>query len=190
MMDVDEAIRGRYTADAFGEEAPPRDLIERLIATAVWAPNHRLREPWRFAVIAGDERARMGDTVAEWLLSDANPDTPDEEQVAIARGSMLRSPVTVVVVQCGQPDGGPVRDLEDYAACCCVTQNLMLAAHSEGLASKWVTGRMTRYPPATERLGMGEHDRIVAYVRLGYAAEGAAAPERTRTPPAVDWRGL
>lgn len=189
-MDVDEAIRGRYTADAFSEEAPPRDLIERLIQTAIWAPNHRMTEPWRFAVIAGDERERIGDALAEWLLSDANPDTPDEDQVAIARGSMLRSPVTVVVVQRGEPDGGPVRDLEDYAACCCVTQNLMLAAHSEGLASKWVTGRLTRYPPAAELFDVGEHGRIVGYVRLGYPVEGAAAPERERTPPAVDWRGM
>jgi nitroreductase len=189
-MDVHEAIRGRYTADAFSEEAPPRDLVERLIETSIWAPNHRLTEPWRFAVVAGDERERMGDALAEWLLSDANPNTPDEDEVAMIRGSMARSPVTVVVVQCGTPDDSAVRNLEDYAACCCVTQNLMLAAHAEGLTSKWVTGRLTGYPVAKDLLGAGEHDRIVGYVRLGYPAEGADAPERTRTPPSIDWRGM
>ncbi len=189
-MDVHEAIRTRYTADAFGDKAPPRELVERLIQTAVWAPNHHLTEPWRFFVVGGNEREKMGAAIAEWLQSAANPETPDEDDVARARRSMLRSPVTVVVAQSVEPGTSPVRDLEDYAACCCATHNLLLAAHADGLAAKWATGRMSRYRGAKDYLGLAERDRIVAYVMLSYGVSAAEEPARERTPPAIAWLGL
>lgn len=187
-MDVLEAIRNRYTADVFGSEAPPRDVIERLIECAVWAPNHRLTEPWTFHVIAGDAREQMGQALVEWLQSDRYSGTPDEDALRRASGVAMRSPVMVVVGQRADPDGGAARDLEDYAACCCATQNLMLAAHAEGLVTKWGTGPSVRYQGLKDYLGFAERDRIVGLVYLGYAAE-AAPSDRERKPPQIDWRG-
>lgn len=189
LMDVFEAIRDRYTADAFGEEVPPRDVIERLIECAVWAPNHFLTEPWTFHVIAGAARKQMGEALVEWLQSSRHPETPDEEELRRASGTATRSPVMIVVGQTADPDGGAVRDLEDYAACCCATQNLMLAAHAEGLVTKWGTGRSLRYQGLKDYLGLAEQDRIVGLVFLGYAAEDAPS-DRERRPPKIDWRGI
>ncbi len=188
-MEVQEAIRSRYTADSFGKETPPRDVIERLIDAAIWAPNHFMTEPWRFHVVAGAERDAMGEALVEWLLSDANPDTPDEDEVERGRSMAMRSPVVFVVSQTHDPEGGPVRDLEDYAACCCAIQNLMLAAHAEGLTTKWGTGRTTRYQGMKDQLGLTPDDRIVGFVFVGYPAEPAPA-DRARKPPIVDWRGI
>ena len=102
----------------------------------------------------------------------------------------LRSPIVIVVSQHGRHDD-PEMDREDYAACCCATENLLLAAHAEGLATKWSTGEMTTMPPALEYCGLEEGDRIVAYVYLGYPAETERAPQRAiRKPPTITWRGL
>ncbi len=188
-MDVQEAIRTRYTADSFSEETAPRAVIERLIEAAIWAPNHFMTEPWRFHVVAGAEREAMGEALVEWLLSDANPDTPDEDEVERGRTTAMRSPVMVVVSQTHDPEGGPGRDLEDYAACCCAIQNLMLAAHAEGLTTKWATGRTLRYQGMKDHLGLAPDDRIVGFVFVGYPAEDAPA-DRQRKPPIVDWRGI
>lgn len=187
-MELLEAIRGRYTADAFGEEAPPRDVIERLIECAVWAPNHQLTEPWSFHVVAGQAREEMGQVLVEWLKS-AHPSTPDQEALDQASRTAMRSPVMIAVGQTVDPEADAVRDLEDYAACCAAVQNLMLAAHAEGLVTKWGTGRTSRNRALKEFLGLTEHDRIVGYIFLGYPA-GEAPADRERTPPKISWQGL
>ena len=44
----------------------PAELIDRLLRLAVWAPNHKRTFPWRFAVIEGDGRRRLGELVAAY----------------------------------------------------------------------------------------------------------------------------
>ncbi len=82
---------------------------------------------------------------------------------------------------------GAVRDLEDYAACACATQNLLLAAHAQGLAAKWSTGKLAHSEGAKRYLGLAEHDRIVAYLNLGYARPGDPPKEGQRAEPIVRW---
>ena len=100
---------------------------------------------------------------------------------ALARAKLTRAPVFIVVSQVRQEED-PVLDLEDYAACSCATQNLLLAAHAEGLAAKWSTGKLAE-------VGLAPIDRIVAYVYFGEAAV-ESAPKEERQPPVVEWRGL
>lgn len=184
-MDTWDALRTRRSTKAFADRVPPRDLVERLIEAATWAPNHRLTEPWRFVVLAGEERARFGDHLASAMGAAGSP----EKAVESTRTKPVRSPILIVVAQRG-PAASDELDREDYAAVACATQNLLLAATAEGLATKWSTGEMATLPAAREYLGLGVHDRIVAYVYLGYPADGAAGSPPTRKPPEVDWRGF
>jgi nitroreductase len=80
-MDVLEAIRTRRTAGKIRPDVPPRAVIEELLEAATWAPNHRLNEPWRFFVVAGEARERFGELMAADACRDL--DDPSGEQ---ARG--------------------------------------------------------------------------------------------------------
>ena len=178
-MDVQQAIRERRTIGQFSDQPVTREQIEQLLEAAVWAPNHRNTEPWRFHVVAGAAREEMAEAIAA---------TVDEGRARAARSKLTRSPVFIVVSQV-RHEQDPVLDLEDYAACSCATQNLLLAAHAEGLAAKWSTGKLAHYAAAKEYLGLEPIDRIVAYVYLGQAAVDGA-PEAERREPNVEWRGL
>src|SRR5688500_4579376 len=94
-MDVYEAIRTRRDIETFAPDTPPRDVVARLIDAAIWAPNHRLTEPWRFAVIAGDRRHAMADAIAASLAAKGEPEAP----ATSARAKLMRAPVTVFVAQ-------------------------------------------------------------------------------------------
>ncbi|MPZ97922.1 MAG: nitroreductase [Dehalococcoidia bacterium] len=180
-MDVQEAIRQRRSAGAFAPGPLPRAVIERLLEAARWAPNHHHTEPWRFHVLAGDAREALADAaVARMEVGEARS----------VRTKLVRSPVVVVVAQHREPDPAAERDLEDYAAVACATQNLLLAAHSEGLAAKWSTGSLATSPGVKAHLGLNAHDRIVAFVYLGRPAEGVTAPTAARGDAIVDWRGF
>ncbi|HCU74042.1 MAG: nitroreductase [Chloroflexi bacterium] len=187
-MDVYTAIHGRRSVSTLAEDVPPRTVIERLINAAVWAPNHHLTEPWRFHVLCGAARSEMGAAVADRLEEELDPADPATSgAIRSARSRLSRAPVVVVVSQNGSDD--PMVNLEDYAAVCCATQNLMLAAHAEGLATKWRTGDMCDYRASKEFLGLSEADRIVGYVYVGYPAAHLSSDDRERKSPEVGWLG-
>lgn len=181
-MDVYTAIRTRRDVERFAPDLPSRDVIERLLEAAVWAPNHRLTEPWRFAVLAGTGRDAMADALEGWLAAQGAP----EGAARAARAKLLRAPVVLIVAQVASPED-PERDLEDYAACYCAIENLLLAATAEGLVGHLSTGAMTTYEGAKTYLGLRPTDRIVAYVNLGYPAPDAPPKEPRRSPPQVRW---
>jgi nitroreductase len=52
----------------------------------------------------------------------------------------------LVVLTCPRSPDNAVRDAEDFAACCCAAQNMMLALWEQGLATKWVTGSLVNDP--------------------------------------------
>ena len=173
-MDVGQAIRGRRSVGAFGDRPVPRATVAELIEAASWAPTHHLTQPWRFAVLAGDARAALAAAI---VAAD-----PTAGVARTAHAKLTRAPVCIVVGQCIPPDADPVLEREDYAACACAVQNLMLAAQAAGLASKWSTGALAESAAAKRHLGLAPGDRIVAYVYLGYGlappADGTARRRR------------
>ena len=60
-MDAYDAIARRTSTRAFQDRPVPRAAIERLLDAAVRAPNHKLTEPWRFAVLTGASRDRYAE---------------------------------------------------------------------------------------------------------------------------------
>lgn len=63
-MRVDQAIRSRSSVKKFLDRTVSQELIEQCLSLAVWAPNHRLTEPWRFCVLTGQGRERFADAVS------------------------------------------------------------------------------------------------------------------------------
>lgn len=185
---VHKAMRRRRTGGAFRPDPPSRAQLERLVEAARWAPNHHLTEPWRFIVVAGDARHDLAEAMVAELAGDAAPDAKAEREAIGIRTKLVRSPVILVVAQTGRPDD-PEKDLEDYAACACATQNLLLAAHAEGLAAKWSTGKAATSPAAKAFLGLEPADRLVAYVYLGHPADEARDSRRRPVEDVTRWVG-
>ena len=177
-MDVDTAIRERRTIGVFSSRPVAQSVVEDLIEAARWAPNHKNTEPWQFHVISGRAREELSDAI----LADGGEFKKDP------RGKLMRSPLFIAVTQEAVPDD-PVRDQEDYAAVCCAVQNMMLAATARGLASKWSTGILAESAAAKRWLGIGEQDRIVAYLYIGYPPEHMREMPAERRPAEVVWRG-
>ncbi len=67
---------------------------------------------------------------------------------------------------------------EDYAACACAIQTLMLAARARDIASYWRTPKSILTPAAGKILGLGKRERPVGIVHIGRPADGFPAPPR------------
>ena len=187
-MGVLEAIRTRRSVGAVLAERPPRAAIEAILEAATWAPNHRLTEPWRFVVLAGDARRAFGAATAEARFGPGAA-LGDDARAAFAAmaAKPLRAPVVIAVAV--EPTVGPkVVEIEEVAAGAAAVQNMLLAAHALGLAAIWRTGAPTYDPAVKAFFGLTPNAHLLGFVYVGYPA-GAAA-ERPRQPHAAVTRWL
>jgi nitroreductase len=178
-MDAITAIRRRTSVRRFRPDPVAREAIETLLDCAVRAPNHKLTEPWRFAVLTGNARDRFAELRGRHRLK-RFADPSSEE--ARAGGEKVRqeaqeTPAFIVVMCAVHPDA-QTRE-EDYAAAMMATANVMIAAESLGLGTYIRTGGIMRDPDVTNLVGLEDGFRIVAVVSLGYPA-AQEEPRRRR----------
>lgn len=189
-MDVLEAIRTRRTAGKIRGDVPPRELVEELLEAATWAPNHRLNEPWRFFVLAGEARERFGELMAADACADLE-DPAGEKARGVVESQMkkaTRAPV-IIAVACDPPSSAKIDPVEDVCAVACGVQNLMLAAHARGLATKWSSGKACYSPAVKSFFDLSPEHQILGYVYLGYPDEASSTGSRTPHHEKTTWLG-
>ena len=166
-MSVYHAIYGRRSAWKFSGKAVDRMAIERMLDAAVWAPNHRLTEPWRFFVLENGSQARTkaADLAAEYQLER----TGDERRAEAARQKVLEPPVVVYVYNVPGPDEEATK--ENYASVCIAAHNISLAGAAEGLAVTWETGGVIRHPGLADLLGAEESWEMATMLMIGHPDE-------------------
>lgn len=160
-------------------------MIEAVIEAAGWAPNHYKTEPWRFAVLTGAARERLGDVMAGSLRHRLPaPDSPEAQAMLNKeRAKPLRAPVVIAVAV--EPSDRPkVREVEEIEAGAAGVENMLLAAHALGLGAMWRTGEPAYDPEVKRFLGFSPSAHIIAFVYLGYP-DVPDLPERER-----DLRGV
>ncbi len=172
-MDVFEAIHTRQSIARVRPDPVPRELIERMLEAAAQAPNHYKVRPWRFVVLAGSARERLGELMAR-ALQKSDPKA-DDEALARQRAKPLRAPV-LIAVGADRPNGPKVIEIENVCAAATAVQNLLLAAHGLGLATKWNTGPAAYDPDVKVFLGFEPDQHLIAFVYVG-------VPEAEPTPP-------
>ena len=172
-------------------EAPPRELIEAILEAATWAPNHHLTEPWRFVVIANEDRLKLGEAMAEALENTLKKDDPRNEEILKAeKQKPLRSPVIIAVVLSPKTGDEKIVELEETVAAGAALQNLLLAAYSLGLGTMVRTGKHSFEEPVRKYLGMTEKEKLVGLVYMGYASEPGRPTNRKPVEAKAEWRGM
>ena len=181
-MDAFDAIHRRVSTRAFQPRPVPREVLARLLDAAVRAPNHKLTEPWRFAVLTGAARDRFAAARRDHRAHRFDDPAAPEAARAIEKTyrESLEMPA-VVAVSCAVSDDG-VRAAEDLASTWMAVQNLLTAATAEGLGSYVRTGGILEEPAVRELAALPAGHRLVAVVSLGYPS--AEEAPRRRTPAA------
>jgi nitroreductase len=164
-MDALEAILTRHSVAKVKPDPISREMIEKLLHAAVQAPNHYKVRPWRFVVLTGKSRQALGEVLAQ-ALKKRNPELP-EKGMAIERAKPLRAPV-LIAVGVEIPDDPRVLEIENICAVAAAVENLLLAAHAEGLGAKWRTGSAARDPEVKKFLGLSTEQELISFIYLGY----------------------
>jgi nitroreductase len=173
--DFASVLRGRRSIDLFAPDAVGVDKLEAAIDVARWAPNHRLTEPWRFYLIGPTTMRAVVDLAVELEVA-----AKGERAGPIRRARLEAVPGTFVLTSLRSDD--TLLDRENYAACCCAAQNLMLYLWRRGIGVKWTTGGMTRQQRFYELLGIdATKESVVGFFWYGVPK---VVPTQKRRPVA------
>ncbi len=146
----------------------------------VRAPDHGRLRPWRFVVLEGAAREKLGDAMARLSLAKFPQSTP--EQLDGERRKVLRAPTIVVVA--ARITQGKIPEVEQVAAVAAGVENMVLVAQALGYGAMWKTGAAAYDAQTKTMLGLAAQDHIVAFLYLGTTAtcgnRNSSVPRRYR----------
>lgn len=162
--------------DRLNEPAPNGADLETILRSAVAAPDHGALTPWRFILIRGEARRRLGEVFAD--ATQARDPTADAEALSKQAGKPLRAPLIIAVVARIDEDNPKIPVIEQLLSAGAAAQQIQLAAIALGYGAIWLTGANAHDATVAEALGLELEDRIVAFVHLGTPSQEKAAPQR------------
>lgn len=193
-MNVYKVIHERRSVKSFSQgRHPTPDLIEKIVEAATWAPTHHMNQAWRFDVFAGDGLLKLAQLDAQIHLDELTDDLDDATKIEIRdrRITKLMQYPIVIIVSVPKLSNRKSVYVEEIAAAGAAIQNLLLAAHEEGLATFWATGKIARSERTKNFLNIAEDEEIIGVVRVGYPNAGESVEkwreERDPVASKLNW---
>lgn len=163
-MELFEALNSRASAIRLTEPGPSREHIMRIIEAGARAPDHGKLGPWRFVIVEGPAREKLGQAMIDGLR--ARQPGATAAQCDRERDKVMRAP-TIIAVAARVKKGHKIPEIEQTLAVGAATQNMFLAAHALGHGAMWKTGEAAYDPVVNTALGLQADDQIVAFLYLG-----------------------
>jgi F420 biosynthesis protein FbiB-like protein len=186
-----DIIRTRRSIRRYQDQPVSRDILERMLEAAIWAPSAHNRQPWRFVVLTrAQDRRRLAEAMAARLRQDLEADgVPPEAIEADAARSLARlTGAPVLILAClsmADMDTYPDASRQEAERIMAVqsvamaAQNLLLAAHVEGLGACWMCAPLFCGDVVQETLDLSSTWEPQGIIAIGYPAEQR---EKTRAP--------
>ena len=146
---------------------PNREVMEKIIRAGLRVPDHGKLAPWRFVVLEGTEREKLGDAIASALIAEQETSEKVAEKM---KGYATQGPVLVVAIY-SPNDARPIPEWEQKLSTGAACQNMLIAATALGYASQWLTGWGSYSPSVCNALGMSEQERIAGFLFFGHHGE-------------------
>ena len=156
---------------------PDRAQLRAMLALATRTPDHGKLAPWRFVVVAPDQRAALSGIITEAYRAER----PQASATEIASLDQFahQAPALVVVLSSPNPASHiPLWEQELSAGAACM--NLLHVVHASGFAGGWLTGWPAFSDTVRDAFGAAP-ERIAGFVFIG--TPGKPLEERPRPDP-------
>jgi len=182
-MEVFQVILGRRSVSSFRDAPVPDALVRRILDAAIHAPSAHNAQPWRFLVLTdGGLKRRLAEAMAADykadLKRDGLPSSKIDDLVASSVQSFSSAPTLVLAcLTMEHMDSYPdeARQAAEHTmavqSVASAIQNLLLAAHALGLASRWHCAPLFCPQTVKEAAGLPPDLEPQALITLGYPAE-------------------
>jgi coenzyme F420-0:L-glutamate ligase/coenzyme F420-1:gamma-L-glutamate ligase len=183
LEEIYELMRNRRAVRRYVDRPVPEALVEKLLASAVWAPSAHNRQPWRFAVLRSwaskDKLARaMGEKLHQDRLADGDSLEAVVRDVSRSYIRITGAPIAIVFFLSmsdmdrypDQRRGEAERQMAVQSVAMAV-QNLWLLAAAEGLGACWLCAPLFVPELVRETLDLPGDWQAQGLLTLGWPAE-------------------
>lgn len=191
-LEVFDAILTRRSIRKYRADRVPAKLVRKILEAATWAPSAHNAQPWRLVVLEDAEAKRKlaVATAEEYELDLKGNGVSAKKREEIVRLSIERfasAPVLITVCL-------TMRDMDCYPdeerqkaeykmtvqSVAAAVQNILLAAHAEGLGACWFCAPLFCQDVVRRVLKIPNDVEPQALVTLGYPSEKPSPPPRKR----------
>jgi F420 biosynthesis protein FbiB-like protein len=185
-------LTGRRSIRRYRPDPVPGEVVQRLVQAAGAAPSAHNRQPWRYVVIEdAAAKATLARAMGQRLAMDRTRDGDDAEAIRrdVERSFARITGAPVAILACltsAEMDAYPDakrREAEFLMAVqstAMATQNLLLAAHAEGLGACWLCAPLFCPETVREALALPADWQPQGLVTLGFPQQpGKARPRKS-----------
>lgn len=170
-MTLENLIKTRVSQKTYTDQSVDQTLVEELLDISVFAPNHKMREPWRFIAIEGEQKELFKSRYLEQLPRDF------AEEVGKKLDKMFQAPLIIAFVMPLTQDYDD--EIEDLQANAMLIQNFMLLANEKGLSTHVKTPHFIKTDLFKSIIKLEPREIVSAIVMVGYADKNNTAKRRT-----------
>jgi nitroreductase len=170
LSEITDIIKDRRTIypEFFSERKVHKEMVEKLINNAIWAPTHGMTQPWRFTVFMNEGLQLLSNVLSAIYQAKYTGDAFNEMKYNKLKQRPLKaSAVIAIVVEYDAK--GKITELDDTLAVGCAVQNMMLTATAYGLGAFWATPAIIKEQEINEFLNI-ENGKCLGFLYLGYPA--------------------
>ena len=162
----------------------PISIIKEMLENANRAPTHKLTQPWRFKIIQGDAKSRLGTFLSEKYKAITDENGFSERKFNKLKENAIKSDTVIAI--CMQRDlKEQLPEWEEIAAVAMAVQNLWLTASSYGIGGYWSSPGLIKF--MHEFFNFSDGEKCLGFFYMGYY--DADIPESRRDPidDKLDW---
>ncbi|HVN33339.1 MAG TPA: nitroreductase family protein [Thermoanaerobaculaceae bacterium] len=208
MKTIIDLMGARANVRRFKPEAPPRELLQDLVAAAATALATSGQAPWRFIVVTNrqviGELAKAALRTLDRIATRVKPELFEPYFQRSAPFSQLASAPSLIVptyrhigivspylarplTRRDAESVAKVEELSGLVSTALALQNLLLAAHARGLGAGVMIEPLLAMPAVVELLSVPPAWHAAALVAVGYPDETTEAPPHPAVGTVMVW---
>jgi nitroreductase len=186
---INSLIRNRRSVfpKMYNGEQVPREVIEKMLENANWAPTHKFTEPWRFTVFYAEGVEKFAEFQSELYRKRAGDHRNfDESTYQKLKEKPLMASCIIAIGMKRDPEKR-IPEIEEIAAVSCAVQNMYLPATAYGAGCYWSTGGPTFWDEAKVFFKLAQEDKLLGFLYVGMPVEREFGSNRGAWEDKVIW---
>lgn len=163
--------------DQYNEKPIAKSVLLKILEAANWAPTHKKTEPWRFKVLLGESKEKLG-LFLSYKYMETEPKPKEIKTRKLIENSKKAAAVIAICMQRDPKESIP--EWEEIAATAMAVQNMWLCCTELGIGSYWSSPGLIQYMDEFFEMKVGE--KCLGLFYMGYY--DGEIPEVNRKPMA------
>ena len=188
LSEISDVIKNRRTIypEFYSSRKVHKEIVEKILNNAIWAPTHGKTQPWRFKVYMDDAKIKLGESLAAIYKNT----TPSEKFIEAKFNKLIARPSlsSVAIAVCMTKDPtDKIIEMEEVEAVACAIQNMHLTATAYGIGGFWSTPKIIYSSEMNEFLKIAPSDKCLGIFYLGYPANEWPRGQRKPIEYLTEW---